>query len=67
MQTANALRSELDCLYQVIAYEQGRLDEDETIELFQTLIDNGMAWKLQGHYGRVATDLIYRGLCVVKK
>lgn len=65
--TAAKLRAELDYLDQLVAYEGGQLNEEETIKLFQTLIDNGMAWKLQGHYGRIATNLIYRGLCVVKK
>lgn len=47
----------------IIAYENGELDEQETVELFQTLIDNGMAWQLQGHYGRTAQSLIEGGLC----
>ena len=44
-------------------YEAGLLDLDEMIELFQGLIDNGMAWRLQGHYGRTAQRLIEDGLC----
>lgn len=47
----------------VIAYEGGELDEEEFVEGFQHLIDSGLAWTLQGHYGRTAAALIEAGLC----
>ena len=47
----------------IISYEKDELNDEETIQLFQGLINNGMAWQLQGHYGRVATQLIEDGLC----
>ncbi len=50
-------------LDKMIAWEMGDLSNDDTIELFQELIDNGMAWKLQGCYGRMAQALIDAGLC----
>lgn len=47
----------------IMAYEGGELDEEEVISGFQHLIDNGLAWQLQGHYGRTASALIDQGLC----
>jgi hypothetical protein len=47
----------------IIAYESGELDDEEIIEGFQALIDNGAAWTLQGHYGRTAAALIEAGHC----
>lgn len=46
----------------IIAYEQGDLDTDEIIELFQELVNSGLAWQLQGHYGRKAAAMIRAGL-----
>ena len=51
-------------LNQVIAYEQGELDEEGIIDLFQELINSGMAWEMQGSYGRTAKALINAGYCV---
>ena len=49
----------------IIAYESGTLSEEDTVKLFQELIDTGQAWKLQGSYGRTARDLIDAGLCTL--
>jgi hypothetical protein len=53
----------MSILNQVIAYEQGELDEEGIIDLFQELITTGMAWKMQGSYGRTASALIDAGYC----
>jgi hypothetical protein len=47
---------------QITAFEDGELDGDETVALFQKLVDTGLAWELQGYYGRFAAALIKDGL-----
>jgi len=54
----------MDQVSQMIAFEEGELDEDQTIDLFQNLINSGLAWQLQGSYGRMASELIRSGYCV---
>ena len=46
----------------IVSYEQGELDQDQTCQLFQELYDSGLVWNLQGHYGRVAYQLLEAGL-----
>lgn len=41
-------------------------DESELIRGFQYLIDSGLAWTLQGSYGRSAAALIDAGLCTAR-
>lgn len=38
-------------------------DEDTVLEAWQSLIDSGVVWTLQGFYGRTAQNLIEQGLC----
>lgn len=37
--------------------------EEQMIEAWQTLIDTGAAWRLQGAFGHVAERLIEEGVC----
>jgi hypothetical protein len=46
----------------IMKFEDGEMTDDEVIALFQELVNNGMAWTLQGYYGRIATTLIDQGL-----
>lgn len=46
----------------IIQYESGEMDTTETVEFFAELIKSGMAYNLQGSYGRMANALIERGL-----
>jgi hypothetical protein len=56
-----------DVIGNIIAYEDGTLEDDDAIVLFQHLIDTGLARQLQGSYGRTAASLIERGVCTPAK
>jgi hypothetical protein len=40
--------------------------EEQYIEAWQTLINTGLAWQLQGFFGRTAKQLIDQGVCYAK-
>ena len=52
-------------LNQIMEYEAGEMDETEMVIFFQDLIDTGIAWELQGSYGRTAHALINAGECTL--
>ena len=39
------------------------ITEERYIEAWQLLIDTGLAWQLQGSFGRQAMSLIETGVC----
>ena len=51
--------------YRAVALAEGFEDaesEEEVLAAWQHLVDTGLAWRLQGHFGRTAQGLIERGL-----
>jgi hypothetical protein len=49
---------------EIMAYEAGEMtDPQDERDFFQRLINTGMAWTLQGSYGRAAAAMIEAGLC----
>lgn len=49
----------------VVAIENGELSHDELVEQFQQAINSGLAWRLQGSYGRTAMQMIEEGYCIL--
>ena len=52
----------MDTVSQIMAYENGEMEEPEMIAFFQFLLDSGMIYSLQGSYQRTAQQLIDAGL-----
>jgi len=52
--------------YQATGIAEGFIecnDEKKVIKAWQHLIDTGLAWTLQGFFGREASRLIEAGIC----
>ena len=52
--------------YQAVGIAEGLVEsesDEQEIEAWQYLIDTGMAWTLQGYFGRVAEALIEQEIC----
>ncbi len=56
-----------DLTTRIIEFETGEASEEQVIELFQYLVDTGLAWSLQGSYGRTAEALLEAGVIQPKK
>jgi len=56
--------------YTAVGIAEGFIEsesEEEVIEAWQTLINTGLAWSLQGWFGRTARNLIDNGICTEVK
>lgn len=56
-----------DLVSQIMDFESGDMDQDEIPVFFQELINSGLAFQLQGFYGRTAVDLIESGVCTPRE
>lgn len=54
--------------YRAVALAEGFEDgtEEEVLAAWQHLVDTGLAWKLQGFFGRTARHLIEQGLITAR-
>lgn len=52
----------MDLVTALIGLDEGTLTEEQEIELFQDLVNSGLAWQLQGRIGRQAADMIEAGV-----
>jgi hypothetical protein len=55
------MAGKMDVVGQIMAFEQGELENEEVFALFQFLLDSGMIYSLQGSYQRMAEELILAG------
>jgi hypothetical protein len=52
--------------YTAVGIAEGFIESesnDQQIQAWQHLIDTGLAWQLQGFFGRTAKQLIETGVC----
>ncbi len=57
----------MDIIDMIMAFEQGDMDNEAIIALFQKLINTGDAWRMQGSIGRIAKALVADGFCTLSK
>lgn len=66
-ETTRATLTPYDCCAIIEGFDGAEHTEEEVLEAWQHLIDTGVAWQLQGWYGRNAAHLIEAGYCTPAK
>ena len=59
----------MDKKYEAVGLAEGFIEgtEEEVINAWQYLVDTGLAWQLQGFFGRTANSLIEQGIITNKE
>jgi hypothetical protein len=52
----------MEMIEDIKRYENGEMNEEQEIEFFQTLLDTGIIFSLQGHYQRQMDRMIENGV-----
>lgn len=55
------MNTQHDMIGNIMRFESGEMTQEEIVPFFQSLVDTGMAWRLQGSYGRTAHNLLEAG------
>lgn len=53
--------------YTAVGIAEGFIEaetDEQVLQAWQHLVDTGLAWSLQGRFGRIAMDLINEGLII---
>ena len=59
--TGGSKMSDYDLCAAIEAYEEGTMEEEDVRDFFQALVNSGLAWTLQGAYGRKAHAMLDAG------
>lgn len=60
-------KSKYDLVGEIIDFETSGLEPKREKKLFQTLVNTGQAWSLQGMYGRRANAMLEKGIIKLPK
>jgi len=52
----------MEMIEDIKRYENGEMNEEQEVEFFQSLLDTGIIFSLQGHYQRQMDRMIENGV-----